>query len=210
MTTANKITILRILLIPVFATLAVYYGQGVKAGSPNEWMRWCTIAVFVIAAASDGLDGYIARRYNQKSALGVVLDPIADKGLLLTAIVTLSFSNWSLEFPLWFPIAVISRDLIVLAGAATLRILSGEVQVRTKWSGKTATALQMTAISLAMLQPGFLLKPMPLFPALNTADVAPILAGFFTVLSGTQYVIDGIRNAHAEGHGDPKPFRDPQ
>jgi cardiolipin synthase len=209
MTTANKITILRILLIPVFATLAVYYGQGVKGGAPNEWMRWSTIAVFVLAAASDGLDGYIARRYNQKSALGVILDPIADKGLLLTAIVTLSFSNWSLEFPLWFPIAIISRDLIVLSGAVTLRLLSGDVCVRPKWSGKTATALQMTAISLAMLQPRFLLDPVPFLPGMAASDVAPILAGFFTLLSGTQYVIDGIRNAHAEGHGDPKPFKEP-
>ena len=209
MTTANKITILRILMIPVFATLAVYYGRSVQAGCPREWLRWSTIAVFVLAAASDGLDGYIARRYNQKSALGVILDPIADKGLLLTAIVTLSFSNWSLEFPLWFPIAIIARDLIVLSGAATLRFLSGKVRVRPSWSGKAATALQMTAISLAMLQPAFLLQPLPFLRALEASDLAPILAGFFTLLSGTQYVIEGIRNAHADGHGDPKPFRDP-
>ena len=52
-------------------------------------------ALFLVAAASDGLDGYIARRYNQKSALGVILDPIADKGLLLSGIITLSISNWS-------------------------------------------------------------------------------------------------------------------
>ncbi|MGZ5504460.1 MAG: CDP-alcohol phosphatidyltransferase family protein, partial [Chthoniobacterales bacterium] len=83
MTTANKITIVRILLIPAFVTMAIYYGQSVQAGEPAEWMRFTAIAIFLIAAVSDGLDGYVARRYNQRSRLGVILDPIADKGLLL-------------------------------------------------------------------------------------------------------------------------------
>jgi CDP-diacylglycerol--glycerol-3-phosphate 3-phosphatidyltransferase len=208
MTTANKITLLRILLTPIFATMAVYYGRGVHAGTPQEWMRWTAIGLFVLAAASDGLDGYIARRYNQKSALGVILDPIADKGLLLTGIVTLSFSNWSREFPLWFPIVVISRDLIVLAGAVTLRLLSDNVAIRPNWSGKAATAFQMAAISLAMLQPSLLAAPVPGLAGQLYSDLPPILAGFFTVLSGTQYVVAGIRNAHAAGHGDPKPFKE--
>src|SRR5438309_8901562 len=95
MTTANKITIVRILMIPAFVTMAIYYGESIKRGEPLEWQRFTAILIFLVAAASDGLDGYIARRYNQKSALGVILDPIADKGLLLSAIITLSISNWS-------------------------------------------------------------------------------------------------------------------
>src|ERR687885_2770059 len=107
MTTANKITIVRILLIPVFVTLAIYYGQSIARGQPLEWERYTAIVVFLIAAASDGLDGYVARRYNQRSSLGVILDPIADKGLLLSGIITLSISNWSEnpnygQFPIWF------------------------------------------------------------------------------------------------------------
>src|SRR6188472_2005902 len=95
MTTANKITIVRILLIPAFVTMAIYYGQSVAAGDPLEWQRFAAIIIFLVAAVSDGLDGYVARHYNQRSALGVVLDPIADKGLLLAGIITLSISNWS-------------------------------------------------------------------------------------------------------------------
>ncbi len=84
MTTANKITVVRILMIPIFVTLAIYYGQSIQEGSPQDWQRFAAIAVFLLAAVSDGLDGYVARRYNQRSSLGMILDPIADKGLLLS------------------------------------------------------------------------------------------------------------------------------
>jgi Phosphatidylglycerophosphate synthase len=83
MTTANKITVVRILMIPVFVTLAIYYGESIQEGTPQDWMRFTAIAVFLIAAVSDGLDGFVARRYNQRSTLGAILDPIADKGLFL-------------------------------------------------------------------------------------------------------------------------------
>src|SRR5262245_37770387 len=94
MTTANKITIARILMIPLFVLMAIYYGRSVTRGAPLEWQRVTSILIFIVAAASDGIDGYIARRYNQRSKLGVILDPIADKGLLLAGIITLSVSNW--------------------------------------------------------------------------------------------------------------------
>src|SRR2546423_14925187 len=83
MTTANKITVVRILMIPVFVTLAIYYGESIQEGSPQDWMRVTAITVFLLAALSDGLDGFVARRYNQRSPLGVILDPVADKGSLL-------------------------------------------------------------------------------------------------------------------------------
>ncbi len=122
MTTANKITVIRILMIPVFVTLAIYYGQSIQEGSPQDWQRFAAIAVFLLAAVSDGLDGYVARRYNQRSSLGMILDPIADKGLLLSGIITLSISNWSTgdqhygKFPAWFPVLVITRDTVILVG----------------------------------------------------------------------------------------------
>src|SRR5204862_7580998 len=120
MTTANKITVIRILMIPIFVTLAIYYGESIQEGHPQDWMRFTAITVFLLAAVSDGLDGYVARRYNQRSTLGAILDPIADKGLLLSGIITLSISNWSLvdsyyvKFPAWFPVLVISRDDVIM------------------------------------------------------------------------------------------------
>src|SRR3982751_2378754 len=148
MTTANKITIVRIAMIPAFVLMAIYYGQSVQREEPEEWQRFTAIAIFLIAAVSDGLDGYIARRYKQRSELGVILDPIADKGLLLSGIITLSISNWSQSdpdygrFPAWFPVLVITRDVVILVGSAVLHLLNGNVRVRPSWTGKVATVLQ--------------------------------------------------------------------
>src|SRR5437879_3680742 len=126
MTTANKITITRILMIPMFVMMAIYYGKSVQRGQPQDWQRVLAIFIFLGAAASDGIDGYIARRYNQRSQLGVVLDPIADKGLLLAAIITLSFSNWAYAFPLWFPVLVITRDAVIVIGTLVLHLVVGK------------------------------------------------------------------------------------
>ena len=143
MTTANKITVIRILMIPVFVTLAIYYGESIQRGEPLEWQRFAAIAVFLVAAVSDGLDGYVARRYNQRSSLGVILDPIADKGLLLSGIITLSISNWSQvdphygKFPAWFPVLVITRDAVILVGRSCLHLLNGKVKCRPAGPAKS-------------------------------------------------------------------------
>jgi len=179
MTLANKITITRILLIPVFVMFCIYYGRGVENGEPEEWQRWAAIASFLIASASDGLDGWVARRWKQRSRLGSILDPIADKGLLLTAIITLSFSNWTNEFPLWFPVLVIARDAVILLGCGVLFHMDEKLIVSPSWSGKAATAFQMLAIAWMMLQlPHYL--------------VSVYVAGIFTLISGATYVARGI------------------
>ena len=199
MTTANKITVIRILMIPVFVTLAIYYGESIQEGKPQDWMRFTAVAVFLLAAVSDGLDGYVARRYNQRSSLGMILDPIADKGLLLSGIITLSISNWSQvdpnygRFPTWFPVLVITRDIVILVGSAVLHILNGTVRVRPSWTGKVATVLQMSAIAWVMLQ-------IQLLPLLYVV----IAAGLFTLVSGMIYVRDGVRQLSAEGHANAK------
>ena len=211
MTTANKITIARILMIPLFVMMAIYYGRGLQHGTPLDWQRWTAIAIFLIAAASDGIDGYIARHYNQCSRLGVVLDPIADKGLLLAGIITLSLSDWGYEFPLWFPVLVIARDIVIVAGALVLHYLNGTVRLLPTWTGKTATVMQMVAIALCMLQLNLFTKSFTVLGgklSLDFLDIPVYLAGLFTLVSGCGYVMDGIRQLHAKGHGDPKSFNE--
>lgn len=204
MTTPNKITIARICLIPVFVLMALYYGRSVAAGAPQEWMRWTAIAVFVLAAASDGIDGYIARRYNQMSQLGVILDPIADKGLLLSGIITLTVSNWPYEIPLWFPVLVISRDIVVIAGTVALHYFVGGIKVKPSWLGKTATVAQMVAIGVVMLLPWNPWRFSIGSWQLRFLDVPVIIAGFFTLISGIEYARRGLVHLHASGHGEPR------
>src|SRR5881296_3514395 len=136
MTTANKITILRILLIPFFVVEVLYYGKG-----GNELHRLWAIISFAVAAICDGVDGYIARRYNQRSELGAILDPLADKLLLVSGVVLLSLNNAPrLErLPFWLVATILSRDVLLLIGLVVIQMVSGKVAVRTRISGKMAT-----------------------------------------------------------------------
>ena len=183
MTLANQITLVRIVLIPIFVVFAVYYSTSVADGAAEEWLRWGAVAAFVTASVGDGLDGWIARFFNQRRALGVVLDPIADKGLLLTAVITLSIYPWPVGLPLWFPVLVIARDLVILLGCGLLKFFTGDVEVRPSMLGKIATTLQMAAVAWVLLQ-------------IPEQQWVVWSAGVFTMLSGIGYI---WRGAHAMG-----------
>jgi cardiolipin synthase len=149
MTTANKITILRILLIPFFVVELIYY---VRSG--NETHRLAALLSFAIAAILDGVDGYIARHYNQISELGKILDPLADKLLLVSGIVTLSFNhgNFLGQIPLWLTGTIIGRDLLILIGVVVIHFTVGKVKVYPRLLGKCATVLQMAVVIWILLK----------------------------------------------------------
>jgi cardiolipin synthase (CMP-forming) len=148
MTTANKITILRILLIPFFVVETLYY---VETG--NEVHRFVAILCFAVTAISDGVDGYIARRYNQRSELGAILDPLADKLLLVSGVVLLSFDHAPRlgQIPLWLTGTIIGRDLLLLIGIVVIRYMVGKVTVRPRILGKVATVFQMAVVIWILL-----------------------------------------------------------
>jgi CDP-diacylglycerol--glycerol-3-phosphate 3-phosphatidyltransferase/cardiolipin synthase len=189
MNLANQITIFRILLIPVFIGLVIYYGDSARGEHPDETLRLWAAAVFGIAAISDAIDGWIARRFDQRTRLGAILDPLADKLLMLSAIILLSFTAWRQHFPLWFPVLVIGRDLLSIGGAFLIDHFAGKFQIHTHWSGKVATFAQMAAILWILLDlaPSLLIWP-------------TVFAGSFTALSGFINLADGVRQLKAAGH----------
>ena len=191
-TLATKITLVRILLVPVFITFAVYYGDSVWKGEAVEAYRYAAMAAFGIAAISDGIDGFIARRFHQESFLGRWLDPLADKSLMLSALIVLSVTPWPDRFPLWFPILVISRDIALIIGAILIKLLHGKVQIDPHWTGKIATITQITAISWVLLQ-------------WNTPPSIYVtaLAGLFTAISSVVYMKGFLRQIHQTSHPDP-------
>jgi CDP-diacylglycerol--glycerol-3-phosphate 3-phosphatidyltransferase/cardiolipin synthase len=189
-TVANQITLVRIFLIPVFVGFAVYYSDSVVRGSPQDSLRYWAMAVFAIAALSDGIDGWVARRFNQRSKLGAILDPLADKLLLMTAICTLSFTAWPAKLPLWFVILYIAREVLSVAGAFVIKFVAGTVQIQPHWSGKTATVLEIAAVSVAMLNLTPLVLPVS------------IIAGVFIFSSGMVYLAVAVRQIKASGHGN--------
>ncbi len=182
MTWANRITIFRILCVPVFIVLMLYYAESLQAGVPNEALRVAAFWVFVIAAISDGVDGFLARYCNQQTELGAILDPLADKmlvvgSLLLLTIVALPDFP---RFPIWFTILMISRDLVSVVLATVIHALKKHLVVHPHWTGKFCTFFQFAAILM------FLLK----YPFFYWACVA---GGVFAVASGIIHLRDGVR-----------------
>ena len=185
MTFATKITITRILMVPVFAVLALAYGYSVKAGHADETLRWWALGVFITAAASDGIDGWVARHFNRMSKLGAFLDPIADKALLLTGVITLSLVDWGADgwrLPAWFAVIVVLRDCIIIGGIRILWNHHCEVKFAPHWSGKVCTVTQMFALGWVML------KVVPFPPAWPC-----LVAAFFTIWSTVAYIRQGIQ-----------------
>jgi CDP-diacylglycerol--glycerol-3-phosphate 3-phosphatidyltransferase len=190
MTTANKVTILRILLIPFFVVEVLYY---VKSG--NELNRLLAFLSFAVAAICDGVDGYIARRYNQRSELGAILDPLADKLLLVSAVVVLSFEHrpYLQSVPLWLTGTIIGRDILLLTGLIVIQMTVGKVAVKPRVVGKIATVLQMVVVVWILLK----------WPeeALSSLTLASAL---FTGASGLLYVWDGTRQLSSHPSSSPK------
>src|SRR5919201_3189725 len=133
---ANWLTILRIVLIPVFVSLLVYRRPGMA------------LLAFVAAALTDLLDGYVARRQGIQSRLGAFLDPLADKLLLVSPFVTLT----SLKvLPFWITAVVLTRDVILIVGALLIHMLGAHVYPRPTWMGKAATFFQILTVLAGML-----------------------------------------------------------
>ena len=147
MTLANRITIGRLVLVPVFAVFIMSYTRD------QSWFRLLALATFAIAAISDGIDGFVARAYNQKTKLGAVLDPLADKLLVNTAFVFLAV-NAELRTPIpgWFPVVILSRDAIIVIGAYLINEYYGPVRATPHITGKLTTAFQMSLIIAVLLE----------------------------------------------------------
>lgn len=147
MTLANRITIGRLVLIPVFVVFLMLYTR------EQQWLRIAALITFIVAAVSDGVDGFIARAYNQKTKLGSVLDPLADKLLINLALVFLAVNEQlRTPIPMWFPVVVLIRDAIIVIGAYLINEYFGPVRTVPQISGKLTTAFQMALIIAVLLE----------------------------------------------------------
>jgi cardiolipin synthase len=176
-TVPNMLTVFRMVLIPVFVTL-VFYQRFVWA-----------LGVFVLAGITDGLDGLMARRFDQRSQLGTVLDPIADKLMLVTAFVVLSLRSVfpqpipsHLPIPFWVTVAVISRDVFIIVGAAAINIMTGFRGFRPSWLGKASTTVQIVGITAIMFAASFPYGTGYYLPTVYAVVFA------FAILSGAHYI----------------------
>jgi cardiolipin synthase len=139
-TAANQLTLLRVLLIPAFVILVVY-----------GYMGWALL-VFAAAGLTDALDGVIARRAGQKTTLGAWLDPMADKLLLVTTFVVLTWPGLGLanRLPIWLTVLIISRDVVIVLTVAIVNLAVGKRTFRPSIFGKAATAVYILTAVVAM------------------------------------------------------------
>ena len=168
MTTASKITLIRVAFIPVFMVLMYLSG-----GQPGLYM-WLSLALFVVASLTDWVDGYIARKYGQVSDFGKFLDPLADK-LLVIAAMTM-FCEWGI-FPAWALMIVLTREFAV-TGLRLVAVGKGNV-IAAGWSGKVKTASTMIGLCVMMAFPQIMVT--------NWIVVGVIVAT--TVYSGVEYFV---------------------
>lgn len=173
LTLPNVLTLLRIVAVPVFA-IAVWYGYNVEA---------CIL--FAAAGLTDLLDGYIARRFNQKSTVGAVLDPAADKLLMTTAFVLMAMPNehLTIRIPAWVAILAISRDVSISLVALMSSTRFDPAKFRPSLLGKVTTGVQLVVISVTLLLNA--LGPMAWYPLF--VPWIHYLVAAFVLASGTHY-----------------------
>jgi cardiolipin synthase len=176
---ANKISTFRILSVPFFIACLVYYVP------EKTYLKNLALVIFVLGVISDGLDGYIARKAKIQSRAGLILDPLGDKLLLISAFIFLSpICRLGLKFPLWVSFIVISRDLIIIMGTVVIYMVKQNLDVHpTKW-GKLTTIFQMLSVICVLLQ--WKLAMLIWWPAV-----------IFTIISGIDYVKRGFKILYA-------------
>ncbi len=172
----NILTLSRILLLPFFAVTIIYKEYKIA------------LLVFILAAVTDLLDGYIARITNQVTYFGLILDPVADKFFLITSFVLMSAYGF---IPEWLTIIVISKDVIVLTGSLIVYLVTSRLKIEPSFMGKITSASQFALVGLILL-------------ALNTGGASHLHVSLFiwvaavTVISGLHYVYKGFKMANDE------------
>ena len=171
MNLANKLTLLRVILIPVFLVVLL------SSLVPTPFNRSLAVGIFIVASLTDFLDGYIARSRNMVTNFGKFMDPLADKLLVCAALISMVALG---DLPAWVVIITISREFAI-TGFRTLA-MEANVVMAASWWGKIKTSTQMLMIIVVLLK-------LPSVPVQMIGKVLIVLAVFFTIVSGVDYIV---------------------
>lgn len=169
MNLANKLTMLRVVMIPAFLLVLFL--------APEPMNRYIAVIIFIVASLTDMLDGKIARKYNMVSNFGKFMDPLADKLLVMSALVSMVALK---DLAAWVVIVILAREFAI-TGFRTLA-MEANIVMAASWWGKVKTTTQMIMIPVLLLN-----LPFACMPVLEKLLV--ILAVFFTIFSGADYII---------------------
>lgn len=178
MNIANKVTTFRFLVIPFFIAALLYYKP------ERDYLRFVALGIFMLAVVSDGLDGYLARIRKEQTKVGSILDPLADKLLLVISLVCLYVirNNFpqNVQLPLWFVLVAITRDVLIILGSSVVYIAHAGFDVIPSKMGKLTTFFQMLVVIAILINFAF-------------SNIIWYFAAIFTVLSGLGYLRRGQR-----------------
>jgi cardiolipin synthase len=180
----NLISLMRLLLVPLTVWLIISEAHA------------AAFAAFLAAGISDGIDGFLARRFGWRTRLGAYLDPLADKSLVVSVFLTLGFLK---VIPAWLVIIVVSRDVLIVGAVVLARLIDQPVRVSPLMLSKVNTAAQLGYI-IAIL--GLAAAESPVAPVV---DYGTIPVALLTVLSGAAYLHAWLRHMADEPHGETKP-----
>ncbi|MCX7661630.1 MAG: CDP-alcohol phosphatidyltransferase family protein [Candidatus Omnitrophica bacterium] len=184
MSIANKVSTFRLLSVPFFIASLLYYSP------QRDWLRKVALGIFLLAVISDAVDGFLARKTKQNSCAGLILDPLADKILLMSAFICLYFIKSfpkGISFPLWVSLIVVSRDAIILLGALLILLIKQNIKFYpTRW-GKLTTTFQMLSVMGVLSQ-------------WRISSLLWSLAVIFTLISGANYIMQGFKILYEPGN----------
>jgi cardiolipin synthase len=188
------LTMLRLLLLPAFLYILLGGARAVEGPGSSDHHRWWAVGIFGIMAITDKLDGYLARKLRQTSKLGMMLDPVADKLLIVSSVMLLSL-DWVAPQGYVIPWAVVAivygKDAIVVIGAMLLLSLIGTVSIAPRPLGKLATFLQLSMVIAVLLAPD--LDRLHQALAWWVTRVLWLAVALVTGASGVDYLIQGSR-----------------
>lgn len=179
-TIPNLITLFRFFLVP-----------GILFALLTHRVEWA-FAGFLLAGISDGVDGFIARQFNQRSKLGAYLDPMADKILLVSVFLMLGYMG---ELPLWLVVSAVARDVLIMGAVLLSTIMSNPVEMRPLFVSKANTAVQIILAAVVLGELAFSTETF-------MRQLLIYLSGLLTVASAGAYLVGWLRHMSGYGEGD--------
>ena len=177
----TKITFIRIILTPIIIFLILINHEKIqKFGLESSHTYWI-LTLFSIAIISDIVDGYLSRKFNLITRLGSFLDPIADKILIISTTLVLTYVDCGNPLPIYYTTLIVARESIQISGAISIGIISGDITIKHHWTGKIATFLQILMVYCSLT-----------LESVSFCFSLSLLTSFFAIWSAIMYIHNGL------------------
>ena len=177
----TKITFIRIILTPIIIFLILIHHEKIQEfGLESSHIYWI-LTLFSIAIISDIVDGYLSRKFNLITRLGSFLDPIADKILIISTTLVLTYVDCGNPLPIYYTTLIVARESIQISGAISIGIISGDITIKHHWTGKIATFLQILMVYCSLT-----------LESVSFCFSLSLLTSFFAIWSAIMYIHNGL------------------